>query len=1366
MIKQAVNTFTNGINSDLSLSVIPNNNYTSANNVRVITQSGSTTGSLENVIGNEFSFNLPSCRSVWKLTVPLLRTSSYIITVTTNLNTYTSNIGNASIDNVAIWLTNTFGSNIFYKKSQDNDFIFYLLNEDVTSITLQNSTPPSTVIDIGTQLTPYISKPIVIGSIKVRDYTYVFSTDDSNSGSGQIWKVNSTDSIIVPELLYNNVLNFSTEHLIPSTGVVGRYENDGTIHIYFTDYNNTLRSCNVADPDLFAMPVSQFNLVPDVNLTSPILNDIKTSGRLRTGVYNIGYKLKNNFGDESQLSSLTGNIFIFDNTPNVGSDPHNTYGSATIGNTSSQSIDITIPYTDSSYNLISVYLFYRDSLTGTTKVFHVTDDNIPANGGLYNITISNDISDYNTITIDEATQPNTAFLQAKTIVAKDNVLYAGNTRTDAFDLNWDARAYRWNRSTNSSYVSPDYDKSDWGIASDADVINPFNTDFDDNSTVNYAYQIPVPSGKQGSALSPSPSTIGGNGPNVKYDFFNFMEGESYQDDDVGSYKTHIPSTGGSYTFDSSLPNVAYGDYCTTFKDNHAIASFKGYARGDVYRFGIVFFDKTGNRSFVKWIGDIKFPEVPLTSGVNSSNNMSSIQLGIHFTLDLSTIKDQISGYRFVRVKRTEADKSRLGMGLWFPNAVTEDPHNNLFIKSPYVRGHYDFTVDKQLIEIGDVSGTQKSNVGHTGTIQVPDWLFKKNIPSVQAGDKIRGVHELDSGGGNFISFTIPSLIINKLVTKYYNYASGNSFVNKITGNDVKQAPIDTLTRVGVQGSGGTITAAGLTFTNNVGSIDNNSSAIPGSGAETAFITIGSNINFKYSKFNSFYSLPVLSYVRPRSFYYGGDDYISRSNNEYVPCSPIYSVNANNNSDIRSTYVLEGDTYVNLFDNVKIIGDWSQGSSVSNAVDREIFGVIFPCETSVNTDLRYGATICNLGTTNNPVVSDENAPYATSYATISFGSEEYNYNPFYDIENDIITYIPKPFNFIANEIHDCRVWYSDVKSNGELIDSWRVFRQGNYHDLDYQFGPLTSLVNHNNKVFGLQENAVSLLSINEKVIIPDAATLVLGSGEGIQRHDYLTNSIGTKHQNSVLLTPDHVYFYDTKHKSIMRFNGQELSLISDLKGLYNEFNTLLVDDINNQDNPLYGYGVSVGYDFKFNEVLYSFKDTNNSFTVVYNTLTNAFTSFYSILPYMYMQHDDRLWSINTNNKHEFYEHNKGNRGYWFNTYYDSDITFVTNENYNYSKVFDNLSIMHETYINDVDDLTTFKDIQAVTTYQDTNVIPLTVNGNIKQRERTWRLAIPRNGSNTDRIRDKYVKVKLTWENDSRNRTLILHDVATSYRVSPR
>jgi len=128
----------------------------------------------------------------------------------------------------------------------------------------------------------------------------------------------------------------------------------------------------------------------------------------------------------------------------------------------------------------------------------------------------------------------------------------------------------------------------------------------------------------------------------------------------------------------------------------------------------------------------------------------------------------------------------------------------------------------------------------------------------------------------------------------------------------------------------------------------------------------------------------------------------------------------------------------------------------------------------------------------------------------------------------------------------------------------------------------------------------------------------------------------------------------------------------------------------------------------------------------------------------------------------------------------------NDNPGYTKVFDNIvwdSQAKNGIININDD--TWKSIRVTNDYQNTDVIPLVYDINIKRKERSWQLAIPRNRvlyttSNSpdiytdlsltakpfgERIRDKYIQVELTYDN-ALNHQLLTNNVKTIYRVSDR
>lgn len=51
------------------------------------------------------------------------------------------------------------------------------------------------------------------------------------------------------------------------------------------------------------------------------------------------------------------------------------------------------------------------------------------------------------------------------------------------------------------------------------------------------------------------------------------------------------------------------NYFNNYKNPIFASKFVGYMRDEIYRFGIQFYDKSGNQSFTYPIGDIRFPAI-------------------------------------------------------------------------------------------------------------------------------------------------------------------------------------------------------------------------------------------------------------------------------------------------------------------------------------------------------------------------------------------------------------------------------------------------------------------------------------------------------------------------------------------------------------------------------------------------------------------------------------------------------------------------------------------------------------------------------------------------------------------------------------
>lgn len=179
------------------------------------------------------------------------------------------------------------------------------------------------------------------------------------------------------------------------------------------------------------------------------------------------------------------------------------------------------------------------------------------------------------------------------------------------------------------------------------------------------------------------------------------------------------------------------------------------------------------------------------------------------------------------------------------------------------------------------------------------------------------------------------------------------------------------------------------------------------------------------------------------------------------------------------------------------------------------------------------------------------------------------------------------------------------------------------------------------------------------------------------------------------------------------------------------------------------------------------DYEPRYTISYNEVIDAFESFYSFTPKLYLQYGRRLMSVNPNASNEAYTHNEGN----FCTFYNGSptvsklITFL-GDNGNITKIFNNLQFLSEAYdTNNLDIYTdTITKFRVRNEYQDTGLITLTNNTNIKRRMRTWRLDIPRNSGGSDRIRNPWAELTVEYQNAA-NKRFILHELGYNYIPAP-
>jgi len=572
------------------------------------------------------------------------------------------------------------------------------------------------------------------------------------------------------------------------------------------------------------------------------------------------------------------------------------------------------------------------------------------------------------------------------------------------------------------------------------------------------------------------------------------------------------------------------------------------------------------------------------------------------------------------------------------------------------------------------------------------------------------------------------------------------------------------------------------------------------------------------------------YYKPNVSQYGGATYVNRSNNEYIPSGEFIPTTINNSPTNQNLTFINfgGDVFTTIYDMMKTIkNDSPNGSEYS----------VYQYDATTHAFLGYGtryakfSTSFFFGTTcsYNSEVRTGIHPNRNLSNDGGYGEDGYQYETYNNAENDTKTYFPKPLNFQTSDEWINRIYWSELKFNNEIQDSWSEYLTNNFYDVEGNYGGINALVSLKENMYYLQDRGVGILLINPVSMINDATgtPIKLGNGtdgEVIQKHYYKAIDTGTVHQWSVYRSQSTITFVDARHKKIYLFNGETVTPISDVKGQRNFVVKRLHNELLKHDNPIINKGVLVTYDYYHNEFLYTFNNelegdtTNNeNLTLAYSEILGAFSSMYSFTPNLYINSNKYLIStkhplaIDTVNKLWF--HNYGDYGSFYGTIYPSTLKLLVNDNPLYTKVFDNMTIESEAVNDNVewsDDLnvypgsptnplypddvnikdSTFQEIRCYNQYQNTDWTTLTITppgNNIRKVEQGFNLQLPRNKFDYDtynpsvysifdpskltkttfgeRLRDKWLITDFKYNNLSGLR-FIIHNIKTLLRISDR
>ena len=637
------------------------------------------------------------------------------------------------------------------------------------------------------------TNPAIIGHTTIRNKIIVFVADDGGT-QGWIYEIqynNSTLDLLpgYPSLVYYNaLLNFSKDWPIEA---LGHYESDCIQKVYWTDYNNFLRSLNITATDLPLISPGLLDMFPDVTYHQPLLKILTGGGNMMSGVYQVAYRLVTLDGKETLISPPS-NFFHIVAQSETNVQSANYFGDNADYNTF-KSIQIELNTSDygefDKVEFIVIRYPAFNAIPEVLSVEYITINNQPSVTFLYN---GDEGSAYpiELVTFITKSYP---FKTAKTITKKDSSMVIANIKgavvsvQDILDPSdtFDAKTGRYNDLGLLPHIGgseTDLLNNAFNITTDSDATRGFNSDAHwDPAWHTSAYQYKYRS---------NGSTLGGEGPNISYKFHlepmtidgnnptpgfgnvsNIPDGAHYLNDGYGGYA-----------------NTTYPSFASPFLSG----LLRGYKRGETYRFGIVFYTNKGESTFVEYIGDIKFPELgdrndEVTCNVGgvdydyypialqtTNNDTIGLSLGIQFELDFAScpsLLTQVTSYQIVRVLRAEKDQRRLSQGViktfWSVPAGTPADNVDFDLRIP------EGVDNGRALHLFPYAGNNSAINGAFTTLVDHKWEpFPQGLTVPKPDLDVDGAYYIK---GDYLGFYSPEIS--------YNYGNSRNLIAATSGNN-------------------------------------------------------------------------------------------------------------------------------------------------------------------------------------------------------------------------------------------------------------------------------------------------------------------------------------------------------------------------------------------------------------------------------------------------------------------------------------------------------------------------------------------------------------------------------------------------------
>lgn len=469
----------------------------------------------------------------------------------------------------------------------------------------------------------------LLGYGLVRNNFILFTTD--NNGFDCIWKVDDKTYDIT--LLYIRNLGFNTNNPIQ---VVNNYENESIDKVYWVDGKAQTRFVNIHHSlinqdleELIDLSFNNIQIVGKFDFEQPQIIDVVQGGNHTSGMIQYAYNLYRVNGSQTKLSPLTDLVPLNKGETKGGGDVNEIVGSIPV---------IKIDNLDSTYTNLKLYAIKYTSYNEIPSISLILDRNIVATNEVIYYDDGNIIS---SLSLEEFTFLGSDIIIPQHINTKKNIMFFANYKEKNFDIDTygntnsiDTRAYSFPiSSTSVTIYNSLYDNS-----GTLDTLE--TTQIVDNSVINGNTKIPY----KFSSININYDTnnrqfnsvnVGGEGPYLKYKIIRSQVSDISEKEVKGKF----------------------------LKDN------------EIYRAGVLFYNKYGQVSLPKWIADFKTTILSNQSNLNGYYASFELTFKPLFYVWLNTSSNFLDengnydeslkpvGYKLLRAERTILDRTIICQGI-------------------------------------------------------------------------------------------------------------------------------------------------------------------------------------------------------------------------------------------------------------------------------------------------------------------------------------------------------------------------------------------------------------------------------------------------------------------------------------------------------------------------------------------------------------------------------------------------------------------------------------------------------------------------------------------------------------------------------